>query len=193
MLLLLFSIRVQWSFWTLKLLTICFAVFVVLHLYLRCFNRVILIAFFTSFLPSLQSISHAKHPVTGSAYWLNWQLSSLLADLATNPSAEILDALRGLERKTSTVFTLLKASVYSIVLQQEIRDDNQDEQGTETPERRGYWVMGHLTGYVTHRSGKHRCWSWRSWSFRGVGGYTRSLLGSDFECTVDIASSWEAY
>ncbi|KAF1348994.1 DASH complex subunit Dad3-domain-containing protein [Delphinella strobiligena] len=65
-------------------------------------------------------------------------LSSLLADLATNPSAEILDALRGLERKTSTVFTLLKASVYSIVLQQEIRDDNQDEQGTETPERRGY-------------------------------------------------------
>jgi DASH complex subunit DAD3 len=34
-----------------------------------------------------------------------------------------LDALRGLERKTSTVFTLLKASVYSIVLQQEIRDD----------------------------------------------------------------------
>ncbi|KAI5273498.1 hypothetical protein E4T47_03349 [Aureobasidium subglaciale] len=50
-------------------------------------------------------------------------LSSLLNDLASRPSAEILDALRGLERKTSTVFTLLKASVYSIVLQQEIRDD----------------------------------------------------------------------
>ncbi|THZ80835.1 hypothetical protein D6C84_07097 [Aureobasidium pullulans] len=50
-------------------------------------------------------------------------LSALLNDLASRPSAEILDALRGLERKTSTVFTLLKASVYSIVLQQEIRDD----------------------------------------------------------------------
>ncbi|GAB7352480.1 hypothetical protein MBLNU459_g2887t1 [Dothideomycetes sp. NU459] len=50
-------------------------------------------------------------------------LSTLLADLASRPSAEILDALRGLERKTSTVFTLLKASVYSIVLQQEIRED----------------------------------------------------------------------
>lgn len=40
-----------------------------------------------------------------------------------NPSAEILDALRGLERKTSLVFTLLKASVYSIVLNQEIQED----------------------------------------------------------------------
>ncbi|CAD0056822.1 unnamed protein product [Aureobasidium pullulans] len=50
-------------------------------------------------------------------------LSALLNDLASRPSADILDALRGLERKTSTVFTLLKASVYSIVLQQEIRDD----------------------------------------------------------------------
>ncbi|KAI9703768.1 MAG: hypothetical protein M1836_007538 [Candelina mexicana] len=33
---------------------------------------------------------------------------------------EILDSLRGLERKTGLVFTLLKASVYSIVLQQQI-------------------------------------------------------------------------
>ncbi|KAF2719044.1 DASH complex, subunit Dad3, partial [Polychaeton citri CBS 116435] len=47
-------------------------------------------------------------------------LSAILAELATNPSLEILDALRGLERKTATVFTLLKGSVYSIVLQQEI-------------------------------------------------------------------------
>ena len=46
------------------------------------------------------------------------QLSGILAELASKPSAEILDALRGLERKTTTVFTLLKASVYSIVLQQ---------------------------------------------------------------------------
>ncbi|KAI7239965.1 hypothetical protein KC330_g1567 [Hortaea werneckii] len=54
-------------------------------------------------------------------------LSGILAELASNPSAEILDALRGLERKTTTVFTLLKASVYSIVLQQEIfGDEGQD-------------------------------------------------------------------
>ena len=32
----------------------------------------------------------------------------------------MLDGLRELERKTSLAFTLLKASVYSIVLQQEI-------------------------------------------------------------------------
>ncbi|KAF1821847.1 DASH complex, subunit Dad3, partial [Dissoconium aciculare CBS 342.82] len=49
-------------------------------------------------------------------------LSAILADLAAEPSVGILDALRGLERKTATVFTLLKASVYSIVLQQEIAD-----------------------------------------------------------------------
>jgi DASH complex subunit DAD3 len=48
------------------------------------------------------------------------QLSELLAELAAKPSPEILDALRGLERKTSLVFTLLKASVYSIVLNQQI-------------------------------------------------------------------------
>lgn len=58
------------------------------------------------------------------------QLSTLLADLASKPSAEILDALRGLERKTSTVFTLLKASVYSIVLQQEIREEGVADGGS---------------------------------------------------------------
>lgn len=51
------------------------------------------------------------------------QLSAILADLSSHPSAEILDALRGLERKTSLVFTLLKASVYSIVLQQQIGEE----------------------------------------------------------------------
>ena len=40
--------------------------------------------------------------------------------MADKPTTEILDGLRELERKTSLVFTLLKASVYSIVLQQEI-------------------------------------------------------------------------
>ena len=53
-----------------------------------------------------------------------FQMSTILAELAANPSAEILDALRGLERKTSLVFTLLKASVYSIVLNQQIEEDD---------------------------------------------------------------------
>ncbi|KAF2495924.1 hypothetical protein BU16DRAFT_526460 [Lophium mytilinum] len=47
-------------------------------------------------------------------------MSTLLAELSTTPSTEILQALRGLERKTSLVFTLLNASVYSIVLQQQM-------------------------------------------------------------------------
>ncbi len=48
------------------------------------------------------------------------QLATLLDRLAANPTIDILDGLRDLERKTSMAFTLLKASVYSIVLQQEI-------------------------------------------------------------------------
>ncbi|KAL7762251.1 hypothetical protein ACKLNR_008786 [Fusarium oxysporum f. sp. zingiberi] len=48
------------------------------------------------------------------------KLATVLEHLASNPSSEILDGLRELERKTSLAFTLLKASVYSIVLQQEI-------------------------------------------------------------------------
>ncbi|KFY26931.1 hypothetical protein V493_03793 [Pseudogymnoascus sp. VKM F-4281 (FW-2241)] len=53
------------------------------------------------------------------------QLASLLDGLAGAPTAEILDGLLQLERKTSLVFTLLKASVYSIVLQQEIYSGDQ--------------------------------------------------------------------
>lgn len=49
-----------------------------------------------------------------------FQLATLLDNLASNPTVGILDGLRELERKTSLAFTLLKASVYSIVLQQEI-------------------------------------------------------------------------
>ncbi|KAI1093402.1 DASH complex, subunit Dad3 [Rostrohypoxylon terebratum] len=48
------------------------------------------------------------------------KLASVLDNMAGQPTTEILDGLRELERKTSLVFTLLKASVYSIVLQQEI-------------------------------------------------------------------------
>jgi DASH complex subunit DAD3 len=48
--------------------------------------------------------------------------------MAGRPTAEILDGLRQLERKTSLVFTLLKASVYSIVLNQEIYSGEGDGQ-----------------------------------------------------------------
>lgn len=48
--------------------------------------------------------------------------------MAAQPTTEILDGLRELERKTSLVFTLLKASVYSIVLQQEIDWGDQAQQ-----------------------------------------------------------------
>ncbi|KAI1172335.1 DASH complex subunit Dad3 [Nemania sp. FL0916] len=51
---------------------------------------------------------------------LEQELASVLDTMAGQPTSEILDGLRELERKTSLVFTLLKASVYSIVLQQEI-------------------------------------------------------------------------
>ena len=47
-------------------------------------------------------------------------MATHLDNLASAPASDILDGLRELERKTSLVFTLLKASVYSIVLQQEI-------------------------------------------------------------------------
>ncbi|KAK4180334.1 putative dash complex subunit dad3 [Triangularia setosa] len=66
------------------------------------------------------------------------KLASLLDSLASNPTVEILDGLRELERKTSLVFTLLKASVYSIVLQQEMGwgggDHNQQQQCEEYEE-----------------------------------------------------------
>ncbi|KAK2746335.1 hypothetical protein FQN57_003217 [Myotisia sp. PD_48] len=48
------------------------------------------------------------------------ELSSTLDELAVQPASDTLEALRALERKTATVYTLLKASVYSIVLQQQI-------------------------------------------------------------------------
>lgn len=59
------------------------------------------------------------------------QLSSLLAELSEKPSAEILDGLRGLERKMAPVFTLLKASVYSIVLQQQYLGEESGGDGGE--------------------------------------------------------------
>ncbi|KAB8273362.1 DASH complex subunit Dad3-domain-containing protein [Aspergillus minisclerotigenes] len=56
------------------------------------------------------------------------KLSEKLADLSGDPSSLTLDGLRLLERKTATVCTLLKASVYSIVLQQQIFNENEEQQ-----------------------------------------------------------------
>lgn len=55
------------------------------------------------------------------------KLSNVLSSLAERPTAEVLDGLRMLERKTSLVCTLLKASVYSIVLQQQIYSGEEGE------------------------------------------------------------------
>jgi len=47
------------------------------------------------------------------------ELSSTLADLVGSPmTLDIAEGLRLLERKVASVYTLMKASVYSIVLQQ---------------------------------------------------------------------------
>ncbi|KAF9877698.1 DASH complex subunit Dad3 [Colletotrichum karsti] len=61
------------------------------------------------------------------------KLAQTLEDLSSSPSTEILDGLRELERKTSLVYTLLKASVYSIVLQQEMDCGNQEMEWGERP------------------------------------------------------------
>ncbi|KAL4887513.1 DASH complex subunit Dad3-domain-containing protein [Aspergillus karnatakaensis] len=56
------------------------------------------------------------------------KLSTKLSSLADSPSTITLDGLRQLERKTATVCTLLKASVYSIVLQQQIFNEGEEQQ-----------------------------------------------------------------
>ncbi|KAJ6036875.1 DASH complex subunit Dad3 [Penicillium herquei] len=56
------------------------------------------------------------------------QLSEKVSDLAGSPASMTLDGLRLLERKTATVCTLLKASVYSIVLQQQIWNESEEQQ-----------------------------------------------------------------
>ncbi|KAA8566024.1 hypothetical protein EYC84_009824 [Monilinia fructicola] len=63
-------------------------------------------------------------------------LAHTLETMSNNPTAFILDNLRQLERKTSLVFTLLKASVYSIVLQQQISEEPRGgrEEGSEEGE-----------------------------------------------------------
>lgn len=87
---------------------------------------------FTPVLSSLRSRSLFDGVSTDAP---NKQLSTQLNDLANTPTAEMLDGLRMLERKTSLVFTALKASVYSIVLQQEVYGDTGGGGGEEEGER----------------------------------------------------------
>ncbi|KAK9472332.1 DASH complex subunit Dad3, partial [Dipodascopsis tothii] len=51
------------------------------------------------------------------------QLATEITRLAAVPAAEITTNLRTLERKTALVSTLLKASVYSIFLEQQAHED----------------------------------------------------------------------
>ncbi|KAI9834127.1 MAG: hypothetical protein M1826_005238 [Phylliscum demangeonii] len=57
------------------------------------------------------------------------QLSAVLHQLGGRPTSAIVEGLRALERQTTVVGTLLKASVYSIVLQQEIGEGGDGEGG----------------------------------------------------------------
>ncbi|KAF9886381.1 hypothetical protein FE257_011526 [Aspergillus nanangensis] len=63
------------------------------------------------------------------------KLSDKLADLSGDPSSLTLDGLRVLERKTATVCTLLKASVYSIVLQQQIFNESEEQKQQQQQEQ----------------------------------------------------------
>ncbi|KAJ5370899.1 uncharacterized protein N7496_006991 [Penicillium cataractarum] len=63
------------------------------------------------------------------------QLSEKIGDLAGSPASMTLDGMRLLERKTATVCTLLKASVYSIVLQQQIWNESEEQQQQQQNEQ----------------------------------------------------------
>ncbi|KAF3384438.1 hypothetical protein F1880_002678, partial [Penicillium rolfsii] len=66
------------------------------------------------------------------------QLSEKIGDLAGSPASMTLDGLRMLERKTATVCTLLKASVYSIVLQQQIMNESEEQQQHQSEQERQF-------------------------------------------------------
>lgn len=65
------------------------------------------------------------------------QLSTTLSTLSASPSSLTLDGLRLLERKTATVCTLLKASVYSIVLQQQIWNESEEDHQVQVQQEQG--------------------------------------------------------
>jgi DASH complex subunit DAD3 len=53
-----------------------------------------------------------------------------------------LDGLRLLERKTATVCTLLKASVYSIVLQQQMINESEEQQQQQHQQQQQQYEEG---------------------------------------------------
>ncbi|KAK6531554.1 hypothetical protein TWF281_008348 [Arthrobotrys megalospora] len=55
------------------------------------------------------------------------QLSTTIGTLANQPTSQTIDSLRLLERKTGLISTLMKASVYSIILQQELQYEDSGE------------------------------------------------------------------
>ncbi|EPS32575.1 hypothetical protein PDE_07535 [Penicillium oxalicum 114-2] len=69
------------------------------------------------------------------------QLSEKVGLLAGSPASMTLDGMRLLERKTATVCTLLKASVYSIVLQQQIWNESEEQQQQQQQEQ--HHLHGH--------------------------------------------------
>ncbi|KAF5870254.1 putative major facilitator superfamily transporter protein [Botrytis fragariae] len=100
-----------------------------------CFSSSSLFALYplsSSFpLPRFYNMVHKAHQCPK-------QLAHTLETMSNNPTAYILDNLRQLERKTSLVFTLLKASVYSIVLQQQISEERNDDGAGEGSEEGDY-------------------------------------------------------
>jgi DASH complex subunit DAD3 len=69
---------------------------------------------------------------------LRYQLSSTLATLSSGPiTLEVAEGLRLLERKVASVYTLMKASVYSIVLQQGQLDGEIESESMTDPSHRG--------------------------------------------------------
>ncbi|KAH3673571.1 hypothetical protein WICMUC_003678 [Wickerhamomyces mucosus] len=55
-------------------------------------------------------------------------LSQIIAKLTSSPSPQLLEDLRVIESKIALVFTLFKAAVYSLFLQQESVENQQQEQ-----------------------------------------------------------------
>ncbi|KAL4968764.1 DASH complex subunit DAD3 family protein [Aspergillus stella-maris] len=66
---------------------------------------------------------------------------------ANRPTTITLDGLRQLERKTATVCTLLKASVYSIILQQQMVNEAEAEQQAHDQMGEGTGTMDIGQGY----------------------------------------------
>jgi DASH complex subunit DAD3 len=54
-------------------------------------------------------------------------LNAVIQDLVSRPTAQLTENLRVIESKVALVFTLFKASVYSLFLQQEGADEIQQE------------------------------------------------------------------